>query len=203
MFEDFPSFGFSGNANLRPERSTGYDAGFEQYLWDRKLQFGVTYFYNSITDLIDDNASFTSYTNIGKAHTDGVESFVLVQPTKTLSARLDYTYTEAVNDTTGQELLRRPRNKWNLDTRWQATDRLSLDADLLSVSSWIDGNREFTVSRLHAPGYTTVDLAANYDLTNQLTVYGRITNLFDEHYEDPDGFLRPGRGVFVGVKAKL
>ena len=203
MFQNFPSFGFFGNPNLKPEKSVGFDAGVEQHLLDDRFQFGATYFYNHITDLIDDNATFTSYTNIGKAHTDGVESFVLVKPLRTVSLRVDYTYTEADDDILHEELIRRPHNKWNFDARWQATSRLSLDADLISLGSWVDGNRDFSIPRLQAPGYTTVNLAANYDVTGHLTVYGRITNLADEHYEDPDGFLKPGRGFFIGVKARL
>jgi len=201
MFQNFPSFGFFGNPDLKPEESIGYDAGFEQYLLEQRVQFGATYYYNHITDLIDDNATFTSFTNIGKAHTDGVESFALVQPMPTLSLRLDYTYTVAQDDILHEELLRRPRNKWNVDARWQATPKLSLDANLLSVSSWVDGNRDFSIPRLTAPGYATVNVAANYELTDQLTLYGRVSNLFDEHYEDPFGFLRPSIGFFGGVKA--
>jgi len=203
MFQNYPSFGFFGNPNLTPEKSVGFDAGFEQHLLGERLQFGATYFYNHITDLIDDNATFTSYINIGKAHTDGVESFVLVKPVSTVSLRADYTYTDAQDDILHQELIRRPCNKWNFDARWQATSKLSLDADLISVGSWVDGNRDFSIPRLQAPGYTTVNLAANYDVTSHLTFYGRITNLAGEHYEDPYGFLRPGRGFFIGVKAKL
>ncbi len=199
MFETYPAFGFFGNPNLKPENSTGYDAGFEQFLLENRLQFGATYYYNSIRNLIDDNATFTSYINIGRAHTDGVESFVSYSPIRALSLRLDYTYTEAKDDILHEELLLRPRNKWNFDARWQATDTLSLDANLVSISSFVDGNREFTIPRLNAPGYTTLDLAANYALNSRLTLYGRITNLFDEHDQDPDGFLRPGRGLYVGL----
>ncbi len=201
MFQNFPSFGFFGNPNLKPEQSTGYDAGFEQYLMDRRVQFGATYFYNNITDLITNNAAFTTNINVGKAHTDGVEAFALVQPMQTLSFRLDYTYTVAQDDILHQELIRRPRNKWNFDARWQATSKLSLVGDLLSLSDWVDGNRDFSIPRLTAPGYTTMDIAANYDLTRQLTVSGRITNLFDARYEDPFGFLRPSRGFYAGVRA--
>ena len=203
-FQDFPAFGFFGNPDLKPETSTGYDAGFEQVLLrDRRLQFGATWFHNAIRNLIDDNASFTSFTNVGRAHTQGVESFVALRPTEAVTFRLDYTYTEAEDDVLNEELLRRPRDKWNFDARWQATKQLSLDLNLLSVGSWIDGNRQFTISRLTAPGYTTVDLAAGYDVTAQVTVYGRITNLADARYEDPTGFLRPSRGVFAGVRARF
>jgi vitamin B12 transporter len=203
MFEAFPAFGFFGNPNLRPEKSTGYDIGFEEYLLGQRLQFGATYFYNHITDLITDNASFTSFANVGKAHTDGVESYVLVQPTPTLSFRADYTYTDSRDDILGEELIRRPRNKGSFDARWRATPKLALDADLLTVGSWVDGNRDFSIPRLLAPGYTTLDVAASYDLTRQLTLYGRIANLLNDIHQDPDGFLKPGRGFFVGVRARL
>jgi vitamin B12 transporter len=203
-FEDFPSFGFSGNPDLKPESSQGYDVGFEQALLDnRMLQFGATWFHNTIKNLIDDNASFTSYANVGRAHTQGVESFVALRPMRTVSLRVDYTYTEAQDDVLMQTLLRRPRDKWTFEARWQATDKLSLDMNLLSVGSWIDGNRQFTISRLVAPGYTTVDFTANYDVTDKLAIYGRVANLADERYEDPVGFLRPSRGVFAGVRAKF
>jgi len=203
MFESFPSFGFFGNPNLRPETSTGYDAGFEQYLLANRLRFGATYFYNSIRNLIDDNATFTSYANVGRAHTDGVEAFASYRPIDPVTLRVDYTYTEADDDILHQELLLRPRNKWNFDGRWQATDKLSLDADVVSVSTYIDGNRDFSIGYLKQPGYTTLDVAANYDLNKSLTIYGRVTNLFDARYEDPDGFLRPGRGFFVGIKGRF
>jgi vitamin B12 transporter len=33
-----------------------------------------------------------------------------------------------------------------------------------------------------------------------VTVCGRIDNLFDEHYQDPTGFLKPGIATFVGLR---
>jgi vitamin B12 transporter len=203
-FQDFPAFGFFGNPDLKPETSTGYDIGFEQALLQgRRLQFGATWFHNTIRNLIDSNATFSSYANVGRAHTEGVESFIALRPIDAVSLRLDYTYTEAEDDVLKQDLLRRPRDKWSFDARWQATRQLSLDLNLLSVSSWIDGNRQFTIPRLTAPGYTTVDLAAGYGVTDAVTVYGRITNLADARYENPTGFLHPGRGAFAGVRARF
>ena len=203
MFQNFPAFGFFGNPDLKPERSIGYDIGFQQFLVNNTLQFGATYYYNRIRDLIDDNETFTTLINIDRAHTEGVESFISYQPVKTVTLRLDYTYTDAQDDILHEELLLRPKNKWNFDARWQATNKLLLDADLVAIGSFIDGNREFTIPRLVAPGYTTVNVTAGYDITDRLTIYGRVTNLFNEHYQDPVGFLRPGVGAFVGVKAKL
>jgi vitamin B12 transporter len=125
------------------------------------------------------------------------------QPIPTLAFRLDYTYTQATDEIAHQELLRRPKHKGSLNAAWQATSRLSLNATLLALSSWVDGNRDFSIPRLDAPAYTTVDLAAGYDVTNHLTVYGRISNLLDRHYQNPVGFLQPSVGAFAGVKTKF
>jgi len=203
MFQNFPEFDFFGNPNLRPETSVGYDAGFEQSLGPANVRFGVTYFHNSIKNLIDDNADFTSLTNVGRAVTDGVESFVSYQPLQSLTLRLDYTYLQATDEILHEELLRRPKHKGDLNAAWQATSRLRLNATLLSVSSWIDGNRDFSIPRLTAPGYTTMDCAASYDLTSHWALFGRISNLFNRHYQNPDGFLQPTFGAFAGVKAKF
>ena len=73
-FQDFPPY-FVGNPDLAPEESLGMDAGFEQESLGGRARFGATYFYNNITNLIDSNATFTSYTNVGKARTSGVEVF--------------------------------------------------------------------------------------------------------------------------------
>ena len=48
--------------------------------------------------------------------------------------------------------------------------------------------------------YRTVNLAANYKIDENVTVFGRIDNLFDERYQDPIGFERPGFGVYAGIR---
>ena len=203
LFQSFPSFYFFANPNLKPESSLGYDVGFEQGVRDDKIRFGLTYFRNDIKNLIADNAAFTMDVNVGRAVTQGIESFVAYQPAEQFTVRFDYTYTEATDEILHEELLRRPKHRGSLNAAWQATTRLSLDATVLSVGSWIDGNRDFSITRLNAPGYTTMDAAASYDLTSHLSLTARINNLFDRHYENPVGFLQPRLGAFAGVRAKF
>jgi len=74
---------------------------------------------------------------------------------------------------------------------------------VLTVSSWIDGNRDFSIPRLTANGYTIVNLAASFDVNSHLSIFGRIDNLFDRHFHNPVGFLQPTLGAFAGVRAKL
>jgi vitamin B12 transporter len=203
LFQSFPDFDFFANPNLKPESSLGWDVGFEQTLAADTFRFGLTYFHNSIRDLIADSADGTTEVNVGRAVTQGVESFFVYQPIQTLALRLDYTYTQATDEIAHLELVRRPKHKGSLNAAWQATSRLSLNATLLALSSWVDGNRDFSIPRLDAPGYTTVDLAAAYEVTNHLTVYGRVSNLLDRHYQNPVGFLQPSVGAFAGVKTKF
>ncbi len=206
MFQNFPSFGFFANPNLKPETSLGYDLGFEQSIAGGEIRFGATYFRNNIKNLIEakENADFTStYANVGRAVTEGVESFVAYDPRQDLAFKFDYTYTQATDDILHQELLRRPKHKFSLNAAWHATSRLSFNGTVLRLSSWIDGNRDFSVPRLTAPGYTTVDLAVNYSFASHLTLYARVDNLFDRRYQNPTGFLQPPLGAFAGIRARF
>jgi vitamin B12 transporter len=201
LFQSFPPF-FFANPNLRPESSLGYDAGIEQGFGADTVRVGATYFHNRIRDLIASDITGTTWANIGRAITRGVESFVAYRPARQLTLRLDYTYTEASDDVLHQQLLRRPKHKGNLIATWHASDALLLNLDVLTVSSWVDGNRDFSIPRLEAPGYTTLNLAASFDLSGQLALFGRIDNLLDRRYQNPVGFLRPGFGVFAGIRAQ-
>jgi vitamin B12 transporter len=202
LFQSFPPF-FFANPNLKPESSTGYDAGFEQGLDQDVVRFGVTYYYNRIRDLITTDVTGTTYANIGRATTDGIESFLAYQPLKQLTLRLDYTFTAASDDVLHEELLRRPKHRGTFDANWQATPAWQWNLDVLWVGTWVDGNRDFSVPRLDAPGYTTVNLATGYDLNARLALFARVDNLFDRHYENPVGFLQPSIGVYAGVRVKL
>ncbi len=199
LYVSFPSFDFFANPNLKPERSQGYDIGFEQPLFGPVLRVGATWFHNVIKDLIDTNADGTSYANIGRATTYGAETFITLNPTSRLSVRADYTYTFTQDDTTGLELLRRPKDVASLTGAWSATSRLKLSATLEYKGGWVDASRDFSVPRLWASPYATVDLAATYRLDDRISLFARIDNLLNRHYQDPIGFERPGIGAFGGV----
>jgi vitamin B12 transporter len=200
LFVSFPVFNFFANPNLDPEESEGYDFGFEQALAEERVRFGATYFHNEITNLIAANATFTSLINIGAATTEGVEAFVSLAVTDRFKVRGDYTYTDAIDDTTGLELLRRPRHKASLNVVWLPTDRLTISATALYVGSQVDGDRSFSIQRLDTDLYFVVNLAADYDLGKGVTLFARIDNVFDERYENPTGFQRPGFGVYAGIR---
>ncbi len=206
LFVDFPAFLFFANPNLKPEKSLGYDIGFEQEFFERRLRFGATYFHNDIDDLIT-TAPFPggglTNVNIAKATTWGVETFVAVVPVASVTARLDYTYTAANDDRLDQELLRRPKHKATLSTTWVPFEKASLAGTAIYVGDSVDGNRNFTVPRLETKPYVLLNLAASYDILENLRIFGRIDNLLDRDYQLPTGFRAPGASAFGGVTARF
>ena len=193
---------------MKPEESTGWDAGFEQPIANGAFRFGSTYFRNDIRNLIVDNATFTTLINIGNTSAFGTENFAAWQVNKYINLRADYTYTVAKADSqpiscppcAGQQLLRRPKNKASLTADWLVSDRLSFSGTLLYVGSWWDITRQSPNFYVKAPGFTTINLAANYLLRDDVTLFGKIDNLLNKQYEDPLGFMRPGFGIYGGVK---
>ncbi len=79
LYQNFPPF-FYANPDLKPETSTGYDLGVEQGLFNKAVQVGVTWFRNDIRNLITTDETGTTYANVGRAITQGVESFIGWQP---------------------------------------------------------------------------------------------------------------------------
>lgn len=202
LFVSFPDFGFFANPDLEPETSRGFDVGFEQPLGAR-ARVGATYFRQTIRNLIQSNATFTSYENVGRARAEGVEAFVAAELSAALSVRADYTYVDAEDRATGLTLLRRPKHRASAAAEWTPSEAVTLSATVVHVGRWIDGDRTFTVPRLKAPDHTVANLAGEYRINTRVAVFGRIENLTDERYENPVGFERPGRGAFAGVRFLL
>ncbi len=203
LYVNYPAFDFFGNPDLKPEESSGYDAGFEQPLFHDRVSFGATYFHNNITNLITSNDEDTSYINVDHAQTQGVESFAEWAVTDRLKLRTDYTYTRITDQSTGLTLSRSPYDKGSVTALWTPLDPLTLSGTLVAVSKWVDDfDRENfnTAPGQFAPGYVVVNVAANYKIDEHVSLFARIDNLLNEHYEDPLGYLRPGLGVYGGMK---
>lgn len=206
--EPIISFGFlGGNEDLDAETSRGWDAGFEQRVFDGSVKFGATYFSTRYKDKIEfvfDPATFTStYANLdGTTKTKGVETFAEWSPIATLSLLLNYTYTDT-EDPDGEELVRRPKNKIQFNTRYRFRERLNLNLDVY----WVD-ERKTIASAVDADGnrvedldaYYLVNLAAAYDINDHVQLYGRIDNLFDENYEELWSYATAGLSGHAGVK---
>ncbi|NIQ93171.1 MAG: TonB-dependent receptor, partial [Desulfuromonadales bacterium] len=124
-----------GNPNLKPEESFSWEVGFEQELFEGRLNFGSTYFESDIEDGVVTTFSATGSTSVNNAdiETYGVESFIEVVPYEPLTVRVDYTFLRADNENTGQQLLRRPKHKVSADATWRFGERASLGLGMVFV----------------------------------------------------------------------
>lgn len=197
---------FRGNPDLNPEKSFGWELGFDQSLFADRLSFGITYFKNDIKDLIETvfDVNFNSTPeNINKVHLSGFETFVAADILSNLSARVDYTFTDAdVSDNSNRPLLRRPRKKASATLNYQVTDKAHayLGVDYVGKRKDID---RATAAVIKAKDYTVLNTALNYAVTPQFSLEARINNLMDKNYEPADGFEALGRNYMLGFTGKL
>lgn len=201
LFVSYPAYFFLANPNLKAERLLGYDAGIEQRLLRGRLTMGATWYQSKVDNLITTGLSGYDYTyvNVARARLHGVESFIGWKALDTLDLMLNYTWTVAKNADTGQELQRRPEHKISFSPVWRATRDLTVSGSLVFLSHWRDVDRYGMQSDVRAPGYVTIDIAARYRVNRHLSVFARADNLLNRQYENPIGYLQPGRAGYGGV----
>lgn len=204
FFELFAtSSSFVGNPDLDPEESIGWDLGIEQDAGPLGT-LSLTWFENDIDDLISSNFAGNPATvvNLEEASSSGLELEWRGQATDQVSWRAGYTYLRAVNDTTGERLLRRPEHTLGFDVNWSPSERLTLGmggywlkdrTDIDPVSFATIAGDDYFIARF----YGTFSLRENIDLSL------RVENAFDADYEEVAGFPGRGLGVFGGIKIRL
>lgn len=215
-----------GNPNLRPERTKSWEVGLDQPVLHGLADFSVTYFHNRFEDLIAFIFTPTpgcpaSFCNVQKARAEGVELAATIRPGYGLTLSGTYTFldTKVLDDggiggavlPKGEPLLRRPRHAGSLsiDHVWH---RLHTNLTATFVGDRPDiftDPATFETRRVTADSYTTVDLAASYTLLKDtlhlqdLTLFGKIQNLFNADYEQVFGFSAPGTTFLLGLKGTL
>jgi len=76
---------------------------------------------------------------------------------------------------------------------------LKLGADLR-----VGGGRyDDAANTQYVGGHVVVGLRGAFAVTSNIEVYGRVENLFDEHYEVVRTYGTPGRSAYAGVRVKM
>jgi len=192
-----------GNERLRPEQSLGWDAGIEQAFWEGRVQTGLTYFRNDFRDLIDFDSTL-GYVNIGRARTEGVETYAAFHPLADIDVRLSYTRLSALDLDAGSPLLRRPKDKAAADLRWKPAAGWDLRLAGTFVGACPD--RDFNAwpyPVLTLDPYFLLDADVTFDAGPKVQIYLRGDNLLDARYETVYGYGTPRRSVYAGVRVKL
>ena len=186
---------FFGNPNLRPEQSESAELGLA---WrGRHLDVRLDAFQTEVEDLITFDAAINLPNNIDRARMRGAElgldtGFAQWQ----VAASISYLDTESLTGfNAGMELPRRAGHSARLEL-----DRAFGDFRL-GITGIAEGSRFDDVANTRRlPGYATVDLRAEYALTDAFTLQGRLANVLDRDYETTSFYNEPGREWFVTLR---
>ncbi|GAA0468526.1 TonB-dependent receptor [Parasphingorhabdus litoris] len=206
LFQLFSSF---GNNTLDPETSKSWDAGITQKLIDGKVEVSATLFRRNSRNLIDfigcpvqtgicENRPSGTYDNVDRARAQGVELGMTVRPVEALTWSLNYGLVDTEDRETGLTLPRRPKHSVNASLDYDWSFGLKTGATITHVGSQFDNGS----NTREVAGYVTVDLRAAMPITDNIEVYGRVDNLFDEEYETIFRYGTPGRSAFAGVRLR-
>lgn len=205
-----------GNKNLKPEKSFGWDLGFEKYLLSQRLTIGANYFYSRYKDLLGTDSSFRSI-NTGKALIKGVEAFVSAGVLSNLIVKANYTYldtkdmTDYYNATDNilkkdRSLLRRPYHKAGLYISYNIIPEANINLETVYTGKRDDIDYSYYTypyKRIKLVDYTLVNLAGNYRFLKNFEVYFRLENLLNKNYEEIFGYQTPKRSGYAGIKISL
>ncbi len=191
-------FPFSGNPSLRPETSTDVEVGLEQAVggW----RFAATGFDSHQHNLIEfDNVTFQDI-NVDRSRSRGIEGVIGFRQ-GIVRAELNGTRLDAVDETTGQELLRRPKTSANLVLTVSPGDwNLNFAGRYVGRRADLD---PFTSATTTNPGFVRLDLAARWQALHWLAPYARLENLADRRYDEVLGYPSPRRTFLGGVAVQL
>jgi vitamin B12 transporter len=215
FYENFATGFARGNPDLKPERSTSWEAGGAQTFGGDRVTVTATYFHQRFNDLIQYSAApvgpdSVNYLNVADAAARGVELGVQALLGAALSLDASYTYLDSRDLATHERLQRRPTHAGSLRLGSTFAARGSA-----SVAVVFTGDRDdldystYPFPRVTLPPHTRVDLAGTYALirghsaTPGLGLMARIENALDARYQDIKNFLTPRRTLSLGAELRL
>lgn len=194
-----------GNPELKPEESISYEVGVDQYLMEKKMRLGLTFFQIDFDDRVIYDGFANKYNNATEAKTDGFEAYLDLKPCDYFKLGIAYTHADSeykdyiTGEWTQKEYL--PKNKVNVTVSVYPIEKLTA----ICRVTWQDEkivplyDPSWNKVRWEEDNVVTVDLAASYKIFKFLDVWVRAENLFDEDYSE-SGYTMPGRWLYAGTK---
>ncbi|MDD4857312.1 MAG: TonB-dependent receptor [Candidatus Krumholzibacteria bacterium] len=188
-----------GNADLEPEKTTGFDAGFRHELVGRRASFEMAYFYNSYRNMISSNPITWLADNVAEARSSGVEIQSSIRPIENVIIQGYYTFTRTEDCATGEELLRRPRHTGGGSVAYRL-DSFDVLLSASRVGARLDNDFGGPLGEHFASAYTTVDAVFTYRAGDSNEVYCKMQNILDERYDEVAGYAAPGARFMIGTR---
>lgn len=193
---------FYGNLDLKPERNSTVEAGFELDLWNKKINLNAVAFYrqeaNSIVFLSG------GYDNIdGKYNAKGIETMFTYALTNQLKLRGNYTFTQVEKALD----LYVPRHKVNASVEYQPTTRTFFNVSYQFVDKKPDALFDpitYEQTSIVTAAYKLLNATAKYELIkNRMTVFATATNILNEDFYEVIGYTTRGRNFKLGLNINL
>ncbi|HOZ26279.1 MAG TPA: TonB-dependent receptor [Hyphomonadaceae bacterium] len=205
----FEQFGFSpatftGNPDLVPEESKGWDIGVEQTLFNGMAVVDLTYFeakleheiYTTYGPAPDYFA--TSANRASKSDRSGWEASFNVRPTADIDIVGSYTKLDATQGANTE--IRRPEHQGAIDAGWRiGGGPVKLNLGVTYNGEMLDTDFGTFLDTRVDP-YTLVRFGAAWQVNDTVELYGRVENLTDEDYQEVIGFKGAPQAFYIGIR---
>ncbi len=197
-----------GNPDLKPEKSTGWDIGFDEYMGNGNINFGLVYFKLKFENMFGFDSNFKTI-NIAEASSHGFELITTFKNLLQFDITANYTFTETKDeydksDDFEKNLIRRPIHQASLNIYYKLNQKINLTAQLKYTGKRDDKDfSAYPVNRVTLTDYTIVNLAGTYKLFEYFEFTARIENLFDTDYEEVLYYGTSRRSFYAGVIINL
>ena len=191
---------FGNPALIKPELSKGVEVGISQPFAKNKGSVSLTYFRNSISNLIVFTPPFGPLQQINNARTQGLETALNWQVCDSFGFNAQYTYLDADDLTAGTRLVRRPRHTLSGDVWVKPVSKLRLGIGGLYIIDREDG---FGAAQRDVEDYLRLRLTASYEVCENCELFARVENLLGDRYQEVLNFPAMRTGAYAGFRLRF
>lgn len=183
------------NSDLKPETIKSFDISAEYG------GLSLTYFYNTIDNMINTNSTFSQYINVsGRSKFQGYEASYTQNIGDSLL--LDGSYTRLyAKDSSGKDLKNRAKNLYKASVTYFPLEALSINLNGQYIGDRVGcAAGSFPCKDVQTGKYAVVGGVVNYQLNPNIELFARFDNLFNRYYQEVDGYATAGRSAYVGAR---
>lgn len=180
-----------GNGTLKPEDTKSYDVTFGYH------GAILTYFSSRVQEMIDYDFATSKYNNIdGTSTFKGFEIGYKNEVFEGVLVSFGYTHLSAKNKN-GEDLRRRAKENLKFGIDYYGMSKLHLGLNGEYVGSRYDSDNQLGAQ---TGRYTVTNAVANYDLTKNIKIYGKIDNITDKYYQSVTNYASSPRAYYAGLE---
>jgi vitamin B12 transporter len=189
-------YGPYGNLELTPEENATAELGFESQLLDKKLTINAVAFYRAEKNTI---GFASNYINIdGTYNAKGFETSIRYNLSERFNIGGNYTFTQVENQL--NRLI--PKHKGNVDLNYKykkGTFGINYQFVDKRSDAYYDSNI-WATQAVNLDSYQLVNSNISYELLpNRLHVFGAVTNILNEDFQEVIGYNTRGRNYKLGL----